>query len=108
MSKKLKATCNECGEVFNVKFRENKRPNGVIERTFKCPECNHVYFVSATNKPIRKLHERMDFMRKKLGAAFKRGDVDEMESLNEQIDEAEDESKRLMEALREKLQGGGK
>lgn len=99
----LQATCDKCDEVFNVEFRENKRPGGVIATSFKCTNCGHVYFVSATNKPIRKIHEKMDYTRQAIGKARREGDEETLERLLVEMSELEDESIRKMNELKDEL-----
>src|SRR5699024_2186278 len=88
----LQATCDKCNEVFNVEFRENKRPRGVIATSCKCTNCGHVYFVSATNKPIRKIHEKIEYTRQAIGKARREGDEVALERLLVEMSELEDES----------------
>lgn len=57
MSEQLPATCDHCGKVFNVKFREKKHPGKVIETYFRCPSCKKKYFCFAKDEKVRELQE---------------------------------------------------
>lgn len=57
MSEQLPATCDNCGKVFNVKFREKKHPGKIIETYFRCPRCKKKYFCFAKDEKVRELQE---------------------------------------------------
>ena len=55
----IQATCDHCGKIFNVKYREKRHPGKIIEVYFKCKHCEKKYFCFATDPKVRMLHEQI-------------------------------------------------
>lgn len=52
---KLLVTCDVCGEIFEVNFKEKNLTPFVKVRYFKCPHCKKVYTVGYFNSSINKM-----------------------------------------------------
>lgn len=93
--------CDDCGHTFHlVGLQTRNLPQGVRHTYFSCPECRTEYHVSYTNKPIRKLHERLNFTRE---VAAKATDKAEFKRLLAQTEEMTEESRRLMTELKREM-----
>lgn len=55
----IKGTCDNCGKVFNVKYREKRHPKKIIETYFNCKHCKKKYFCFATDSEVRQLQEEI-------------------------------------------------
>src|SRR5690625_1762050 len=90
--------CDDCGHRFAIdRLRERRLPRGGVQTYFACPSCKTEYHVSYTNKPIRKLHERLNFTRQALARAKDKAEYDRLYA---QAEEMTQESRKLMSELR--------
>lgn len=64
----MKATCDKCGKVFKVKykqkihakhFKEDKQLRKITETYFKCPHCKHHYFCFARDEEVLESQEKI-------------------------------------------------
>lgn len=67
----MQGTCDKCGKVFTIKYREKRHPKKVIETYFRCQHCKHKYFCFARDENVRKLQESI----KREESPFKRAAI---------------------------------
>lgn len=53
----IQATCDKCGKVFNVKFKEKRHPDKVVETYFRCKYCKHKYICFVKDEKVLRLQE---------------------------------------------------
>ncbi len=64
----LAITCDACGAGFEPVIRTRREDDGEIEVThFACPECSQEYEVCRTNPELRKLQQKVEQERARIG-----------------------------------------
>lgn len=91
--------CDECKKYFDIKLKEKKRGNGIVETYFICPHCDKHYTAFVTDAVVRRKQREIS----KVSETLK--DVksfEEYQKIYAEIEQKIQELQPLMSALKDK------
>lgn len=92
----MKAECNYCGEVSDMKAKVKRLKDKVKKHYFQCEHCNHVYVIGYTNEDIRREQKKIrKLINKNAGNGLYANEISEKEKL---IESKMNELKQRIEA----------
>ncbi len=87
MTKPLFVTCNHCGDITNVSFKEKHHKNGIKETYFKCNQCQYHYTSFVTDKTVRKMQRKTARLRSNISNKSNTNASDELLELQKKINQ---------------------
>ncbi|EKS4344835.1 transglycosylase [Clostridium sporogenes] len=98
----MEVYCNKCNKDFEIKAKEKKYADGIVELYFKCPYCKERYTSFFTDKNIRQKQKKVRKFYEQYG---KETDEHKIIELLKQIDDLKVEIGNDMNKLKNRMLG---
>lgn len=98
--------CDDCKKNFDIKLKEKKRGNGIVETYFTCPHCDKHYTAFATDAVVRRKQREIKRMRDALNELNKTDNIPEYNNIFHGMLAKQEKLKPLMDELKDKYGKG--
>lgn len=95
--------CDDCKKHFDIKLKEKKRGNGIVESYFICPHCDKHYTAFVTDAVVRRKQREIKKLYESLSTIT---DIQKYQDRQSIIEEKKQELQPLMSALKDKYGKG--
>lgn len=98
--------CDECKKHFDIKLKEKKRGNGIVEFYFTCPHCDKHYTAFVTDAVVRRKQREIKRMHDELNELSKTNNIPEYNNVLHRMLAKKEKLKPLMDELKRKYAKG--
>lgn len=98
--------CDECKKYFDIKLKEKKRGNGIVETYFICPHCDKHYTAFVTDAVVRRKQREIRSIHEMLKDVKTMGNIADFQKIHAEMEQKKQELQPLMSALKDKYGKG--